>query len=167
MKKRIVTISIIFLMLQVLGWAQEVPPALFIKEGEQSQALTVTSVNVKTRIYGNLAETQMTLTFFNPSSRVLAGDLYFPLPEGATVSGYALDIQGSLVDGVVVEKDRARQVLEKIVRQGIDPGLVEWVKGNNFKTRVFPIPANGTRTVKVRYLADLVEQKQKRYYKKV
>jgi len=164
MKKQVVIFSIIFLMLQGLGWTQEVPPALFVKEGEQSKALAVTSVDVKTRIYGNLAETQMTLTFYNPASRAVAGDLYFPLPEGATVSGYALDIKGIMVDGVVVEKDRGRQVFEKIVRQGIDPGLVEWVKGNNFKTRVFPIPANGTRTVRVRYLADLVEKEQKRYY---
>ncbi|MBN1798154.1 MAG: DUF2135 domain-containing protein [Spirochaetales bacterium] len=164
MNKRIVAISIIFLMLQVLSWAQEVPPALFVKENEQSQALAVTSVTVQTRIYGNLAQTSMTLTFYNPASRAVAGDLYFPLPEGATVSGYALDIKGVLVDGVAVEKDRGRQVFEKIVRQGIDPGLVEWVKGNNFKTRIFPIPAHGTRTVRVSYLTDLVERQQKRYY---
>ena len=40
------------------------------------------------------------------------------------------------------------------VSQGIDPGLVEWTKGNNFKTRIFQIPAKGTRTV--RYAADLL-----------
>ena len=65
------------------------------------------------------------------------------LPEGSTISGYALDIQGKMIDGVAVEKDKGRQVFEKIVRQGIDPGLIEWTKGNNFKTRVFPIPAKG------------------------
>jgi Ca-activated chloride channel family protein len=157
-------ITVIVLLLQISGWAQEVPPALFVKEGEVSKALAVTSVEVKVRIFGSLAETQMTLTFFNPASRAVAGDLYFPLPEGATISGYALDIGGVLVDGVIVEKDRGRQVFEKIVRQGIDPGLVEWVKGNNFKTRVFPIPAQGTRTVMVRYLTDLLDRDEKNYY---
>jgi Ca-activated chloride channel family protein len=164
MSKRIILISILFLLFQLLAWAQDVPPALFVKEGEQSQALKVTSVSVDTRIYGSLAETTMTLSFYNPASREVAGDLYFPLPQGATISGYALDIGGVMVDGVVVEKDRGRQVFEEIVRQGIDPGLVEWVKGNNFKTRVFPIPAAGSRTVSIRYLCDLIEKEQKRYY---
>ena len=29
--------------------------------------------------------------------------------------------------------------------------------GNNFKTRVYPIPANGTRTIKVQYVSDVTE----------
>ena len=31
---------------------------------------------------------------------------------------------------MVVEKAKGRQVFESIVRQGIDPGLLEWTKGN-------------------------------------
>ena len=40
----------------------------------------------------------MTLMFFNPFGRALAGDLTFPLPPGSTVSGYALDVNGALVE---------------------------------------------------------------------
>jgi tetratricopeptide (TPR) repeat protein len=130
-------------------------------EGEgapRNEELRLSRINTEVRIHGWLAETRMTMTFANRTDRILAGDLYFPLPEGATVSGYALDINGVLVDGVVVEKDRGRQVFEKVVRQGTDPGLVEWVKGNNFKTRVFPIPARGSRTIMVRYLSGLVDK---------
>lgn len=141
--------------------AQEMrPPALLVHTGEKSEPLKLAKVKVEAQIRGSVAETRMTLTFYNPAARPLAGDLYFPLPEGATVSGYALDIRGVMVDGVVVEKDRGRQVFEKEVRKGIDPGLVEWVKGNNFKTRVFPIPAHGARTIMVRYLAELVQDRE-------
>ena len=139
-------------------FAQGVPPALMVKVKERSEPLTVSRVNVDVRTLGYLAQTTMTLTFSNPHPRQLAGDLYFPLPEGSTVSGYALDINGVMVDGVVVGKQKGRVVFEKVVRQGIDPGLVEWVKGNNFKTRVFPIPARGSRTVRVSYVADLVQK---------
>jgi len=141
--------------------AQEVPPALFVRadpaaqKGTGVQPLTLQKVAVEARIFGHLAETRLTMVFSNPHGRVLAGDLYFPLPEGATISGYALDINGVLVDGVVVEKAKGRQVFEKIVRQGVDPGLIEWTKGNNFKTRVFPIPAHGTRTIMVKYVSEL------------
>ena len=134
--------------------AQTAPPALVVKIAERSEPLTLTTVVTDVRIHGPIAETKTTLTFTNPHNRVLEGDLYFPLPQGSTVCGYSLDIKGVMVDGVAVEKIRARQVFESIVRQGIDPGLVEWTKGNNFKTRVFPIPARGTRTISVRYVTE-------------
>ena len=142
-----------------LAAAQQAPPALMVNLGEKSQPLPLAKVDTHVRVLGYLAETRTTMTFANPHGRALAGELYFPLPEGATVSGYALDIQGKLVDGVVVEKPKAREVFEKIVRQGVDPGLVEWVAGNNFRTRVFPIPAGGTRTVRVDHVTDLLHTK--------
>lgn len=131
-------------------------PALVVRVQERSQPLAITRVEAQARILGFLAETRLTITFHNPNPLVLAGDLDFPLPEGATVSGYALDVGGRLVDGVVVDKDQGRQIFEKEVRQGVDPGLVEMTQGNNFRTRVFPIPAQGTRTVMVRYLSRLM-----------
>jgi len=57
-----------------------------------------------------------------------------------------------MVDAAVVEKDQARIVFETEQRKGIDPGLVEWVGGNNFKTRIWPIPAKGSRTVRVDFV---------------
>ena len=134
--------------------AQQVPPALII-EGT-SQALAITRLETRVTIHGLLAETRTTMVFSNPNARQLAGDLYFPLPEGSTISGYALDVNGVLVDGVVVEKEKGREVFETEVRKGVDPGLIEWVKGNNFKTRVFPIPAHGTRTVMVKFISELI-----------
>jgi len=150
--------AVLFVAVCCTVWAQEVPPALFVQDENAKKAVPLGLARIRTdvRIYGHLAETRTTMTFANPHDRQLAGDLYFPLPEGATISGYALDIEGVMVDGVIVEKQKGRQVFEKIVRQGVDPGLVEWVKGNNFKTRVFPIPAHGSRTIMVKYVAELV-----------
>lgn len=102
-----------------------------------------------------LAETTQTMRFFNPNQRILEGNLTFPLPDNATVSGYALDVGGVMVDGVVVPKQEARRILEAEERKGIDPGLVEQVQGNVYRTRLYPIPARGTRTVKLTYVSDL------------
>ncbi len=146
---------VLVLVLAFSAAAQEAPPALMVKIEGKSQPLGISKVACESRIVGRVAETRMTLTFANPHKRALAGDLYFPLPEGATVSGYALDINGVMVDASVVEKDIGRMVFEEIVREGVDPGLVEWVGGNNFRTRVFPIPAGGTRTVRVDYVTEL------------
>ena len=136
-------------------FAQEKAPALVVKQGNKYEEMVLSKLDVDVRIHGFLAETTSTMTFNNPHNRVLEGDIYFPLPEGSTVNGYALDIEGRMVDGVAVEKERARVIFEKIVRQGIDPGLMEWTRGNNFKTRIFPIPAKGSRTIRVRYVSEI------------
>ena len=166
------TKPIFILLALLLGFhgvpaAQTLPPLLVVQGGGgiESTRLRVRSVKVEVRIFGSLAETRMTLVFHNPSSRQLAGDLYFPLPPGATISGYALDVGGVLRDAVVVEKDKGRQVFEKIVRQGLDPGLAEWTQGNTFKTRIFPIPPRGSRTVRIGYVSDLLQAKGEQRYR--
>ena len=130
-------------------------PRLVVREDGQPKAMVLDELAVDVAIVGYIAETRLTMTYRNPHSRVLEGELIFPLPEGATVSGYALDVDGHMVDGVVVEKAKAQRVFETVVRRGVDPGLVEWVKGNTFRTRVYPLPAKGKRTVMVRYLSEL------------
>ncbi len=141
-------------------------PALVVtEEGQKPLALGISTVKAEVRIVGYIAETRMTMVFTNPHKRNLAGDLFFPLPEGAVVSGYALDVNGMMVDGVIVGKEKGRQVFEKEVRKGVDPGLAEWVKGNNFRTRVFPIPPGGSRTVMVRYVSDVAVDKEGATYR--
>ena len=110
----------------------------------------VTDVEIEANVDGVLTETKVTMTLHNPNGRVLEGELNFPLPTGATVAGYALDINGKMVDGVIVEKEKARAVFDEVVRQGVDPGLAEQVGGNMFRTKVYPINANGDRRVSVR-----------------
>src|SRR5438105_4990861 len=139
-------------------------PLLMARDGDLTRPLTLAKADIHVLIDGYLAETTMTITFRNDASRVLEGQLVFPLPEGATVSGYGLDVNGQMVDGVAVEKLEARQIYEKEVHKGIDPGLMEHVSGNNFRTRIYPIPANGTRTVKVQYVTDLAQDGGKVVY---
>jgi Ca-activated chloride channel homolog len=136
-------------------FAQQQAPRLVTALDAKAEPVQLSKMDVAVKILGEIAETRTTMTFYNPHSRVLEGNLHFPLPEGATISGYALDVNGIMVDGVVVEKHEARRVFEREERKGVDPGLVEWLKGNNFQTRVYPIPARGSRTVMVRYVSEL------------
>ena len=141
-----------------------VPPRiLFVPEAERPVELK--RLEVRALVHGMLAETTTTLVFHNPNRRVLEGQLEFPLPPGATVSGYALDVGGQLVDGVVVPKEEARIAFEKEVRKGVDPGLVEHVRGDRFRTRIYPIPAGGTRTVQVRHITELAVREESAGYR--
>ncbi len=130
-------------------------PQLIAQQGKTETPLSITKADLRIVIDGYLAETTTTLTFSNPNDRVLEGELRFPLPEGATVSGFGLDVNGQLVDGVPVEKHQARITYETELRKGVDPGLMEHVAGNNYRTRIYPIPAHGTRTVRVQYVSEL------------
>lgn len=131
------------------------PPVILVPGEEGQVPVHVQSLDVDVTIVGFLAETTLTMTFHNPNERILEGELVFPLPENSTISGFGLDVGGELVDGVVVEQQRARVAFEAETRVRVDPGLAEWVQGSNFRTRIYPFPANGSRTIRVSYVSDM------------
>lgn len=69
-----------------------------------------------------------------------------------------------LVDGVVIEKEKARVVFEAEARKTVEKpqvSIAESVVGNIFKTRIFPLPKQGTRTIRVSYVEELsIDQKK-------
>lgn len=117
---------------------------------------------------GFFRRVETTIVFTNPNGRAFEGELEFPVPDGATVCGYQLEVNGSMVPGVVVPKEEARVAFENEKRQGVDPGIVEHVKGNVWKTRIYPLMPNTPRKAMVAYIvADEVTVKDtKKVYEK-
>ncbi|MDR3112761.1 MAG: hypothetical protein LBU09_00110, partial [Endomicrobium sp.] len=113
------------------------------------QPITLSDLKIDVEITGNLALTTYDMTFFNPNHTVMEGEFIMPLGENQSVSAIALDINGTLRDGVVVEKQKARQTFEAIVARGVDPGLVEKTAGNQFNTRIYPFNPSNTRRIKI------------------
>lgn len=122
------------------------------------------SLEIEVVVNGLFAQTTQTLRFHNPNGRVLEGELTLPLAEGAVVCGYALDVDGQLVDGVIVPKQEARRILEAEIRKGVDPGLMEQVQGNLYRTRLYPLPAGGTRTVRITTVSQLTTRDSEAAY---
>jgi tetratricopeptide (TPR) repeat protein len=60
-----------------------------------------------------------------------------------------------MVPGVVCEKEKARVAFENEVRKDVDPGLVEQVKGNLWRTRIFPLEPKQPRRAEVEFLRPL------------
>ena len=121
----------------------------------QAAPVTVRSADITTEVTGRLAVTTFDLVFANPNNRVLEGTFEFPLLDGQRVVRFALDIDGALREAVPVEKEKGRAVFEEIQRRRVDPGLLEQTAGNNYRARIFPIPANGTRRIVIAYQEDL------------
>ncbi|MFT3869265.1 MAG: VIT domain-containing protein [Nibricoccus sp.] len=118
--------------------------------------VVVESAVISTEVTGRIAVTTFDLVFKNPNARVLEGNFVFPLLDGQSVVRFALDINGSLREAMPVEKTQGRVVFEEIERRRVDPGLLEQTEGNNYRARVFPIPAHGTRRIVLAYQEDLV-----------
>ena len=131
------------------------PPTLNVTVRPEEKPMTVDSYKVDAQVNGLFATVSTTISFGNPNGRVLEGELEFPLPEGASVCGYALDVNGRLREGVVVKKDEARIAFEAEVKAGVDPGIVEHTKGNMWRTRIYPLPARGARTIRIDYVTPL------------
>lgn len=125
-------------------------PSIQIK-GEKNATVSLTKLEIDVEIMGNVAITTMQMVFHNNTSRILEGELTFPMPEGVTVSRYAIDINGKLREAVPVPKAKATEVFESIEHRQIDPSILERVEGNNFRTRIYPLPANGKRIVLIAY----------------
>ena len=130
------------------------PPTLTVARGAETP-VQLQSVRIEAEISGSRALTTVEMVFFNPNQRVLEGELQFPLLDGQQVTGFALDIDGVLREAVPVEKARGQQVFEDVIRARIDPALLQTTLGNNYKLRVYPLPAQGTRRVLIRYAETL------------
>lgn len=140
-------------------------PSLKIKDERRVDAAKLVDLKVAVSIFGNIAKTSMTMTFENTTNRDLEGELTFPMPEGVSVSGYALDINGKLRQAVPVDKNKGTEVFESIETRRVDPGLLEKVEGNNFRSRIYPLPSKGRRTIQISYSENLTpESDQALYY---
>ena len=130
------------------------PPGIRVvdlRSSEKPVAVEKTEVVVSENVF--FKRVKATFTFLNPNQRTMAGEFEFPIPSGAFVCGYALEVNGEMVPGVVCEKEKARVAFENEVRKGVDPGIVEQVKGNIWKTRIFPLNPNTPRKAEVEYIA--------------
>ncbi len=117
----------------------------------QNVPLTVGYHNVSVEIRDQIARTEIEESFVNHTGVQTEGTFYFPLPSDASIAGFGMWIDDVLVDADVVEKQRAREIYETILRERRDPALLEWSGGNLFKARVFPILPHREKRIKITY----------------
>jgi tetratricopeptide (TPR) repeat protein len=113
--------------------------------------LPVRELVVDIHVENGVARTTIDQTFYNPVPRQLEGVYGFPLPADAAISRLAMYVDGKLMEGGIVERQRGRDVYESIVYQRRDPALLEWMKGNDFRVRIFPLPPRQEKRVILSY----------------
>ncbi|QDT33419.1 VIT domain-containing protein [Thalassoglobus polymorphus] len=125
--------------------------SLIVEIDGRATPLTIGEHHVTIEIRDQIARTTIEETFVNHTDSRMEGQFHFPLPQDASISGFGMWIGGELIEADIVEKQRAREIYETILREKRDPGLLEWTGGNIFKARVFPIEPNSEKRVKIVY----------------
>lgn len=126
----------------------------------QIAPVSLDRVSVKAKQTGDYAETEVEHVFANDSDQVLEGTFRFPMPEGAMLTGLAMEIGEHLMEGELVEREKAQKIYQEIVDQMQDPALLEWEHGNVFKLRVFPIEPKKKKRVVLRFVSPLAETRE-------
>ncbi|MBI4567733.1 MAG: VWA domain-containing protein [Planctomycetes bacterium] len=126
-------------------------PPRHIPERARYFPLSVKSHKVTVDIKKHVAVTRVDQVFHNPNAMQLEGTYIFPLPLEASVDRFSMWMDGVEVHGEVLEREKARNIYENIVRKMQDPALLEYIGQGAFKCRVFPIPANGDKRVALEY----------------
>ncbi len=150
--KAIIIAGLLGILLQTSVWAQNVQLTV---DGKTNNGVKLQELKIDVAVYGNISRTTWQMVFYNTTQRVLEGTLLFPLKDGVSVSRYALDINGHMREAVPVDRGKGTVVFEAVERRRIDPGLLEKVEGNTFRTRIYPINPHSTRTVIIAYEEEL------------
>jgi len=113
--------------------------------------LEVTYHHVTVKIVGQVATTSVDQEFYNPNPSRLEGTYLFPIPKGAQIDRFKMDIGGKMVEAELLPADKARQIYEDIVRKAKDPALLEYADREVFKVRIFPIEPHSKKRITISY----------------
>ncbi len=110
------------------------------------------SQRVTARLSDGLARTTVRQTFLSPHRGAIEAVYVFPVPEGAALVDVAMEVGGKRLEGLVVERQKARRVYDQIVRGKRDPALVEQIGRSKFRLSVFPVLQNEPTVVEITWV---------------
>jgi len=113
--------------------------------------IEIRELKVTTQINEQAAKTTIEQIFYNPSAVALEGYFLFPVPQGAVISDFQMEVNGVMMPAELLDATKARQLYEDIVRQVLDPALLEFSENNVFKVRIFPLEAFKEKKIKISY----------------
>ena len=148
------TITFALTFMTVSAFAQP----LLVPKDRSVQALAMEYYRVEMEVDNGVANADVKMGFRNHTSRQLEATFIFPLPDGASIGEFRMEMNGKWVEGKVLEKNEAARIYNNIVRQMKDPGLLELVGKNLFQARVFPVPANGVQRIELSFATSLPQE---------
>ena len=121
------------------------------KQAGRYQQVPILHTDVEMRVTGMIVRARVRQSFRNPGEEWVEGIYVFPLPEQAAVDHMRMHIGQRVVEGVIKEKQEARQVYEQAKRQGKKAALTEQQRPNMFTNSVANIGPAETVVVEIEY----------------
>ena len=115
------------------------------------RSLPVKSIKIDTRISSQVATTHVEQVFRNDTDATLEGVYFFPIPEQASITEFAIWEGDRRLAGEVRSREEARRIYDEIVRRQRDPGLLEYAGRNLFQASIFPIPPHSDKKLELKY----------------
>ncbi|HYJ90839.1 MAG TPA: VIT and VWA domain-containing protein, partial [Pyrinomonadaceae bacterium] len=113
--------------------------------------LPVKSIQLDTKINGQVATTHVDQVFRNDTPYTLEGTYFFPIPENASITEFAIWENGKRLSGEVRSREEARRIYDEIVRKQRDPGLLEYAGKDLFQASIFPIPPSSDKRLELTF----------------
>lgn len=117
----------------------------------EANAFSVKYHHVDVFIDNQAATTKVDQMFHNETNIEEEGTYVFPLPKDAAIHKFSMFVGEKEQEGKILDREEARRLYESIVRQRRDPALLEYMDRNTFRARVYPIPANGDKRIRLEY----------------
>ena len=115
------------------------------------RSLPIRSIKLDTKIAAQVATTHVEQVFRNDTDATLEGTYFFPVPETASVSEFAIWDGNRRLVGEVRSREEARRIYDAIVRRQRDPGLLEYAGKNLFQASIFPILPHSDKKLELTY----------------
>ncbi len=151
MRRHIIPSAVLLFLIAGIAWADGfiiIPPD---PRGRAFTPLSIKYHHVTVDIDNQVATTKVDQVFINENNRELEGIYIFPIPEEASISDFAMYVDGERISAEVLERKKARKIYEDIVRRMRDPALLEYMDRGAFKASIYPIPARGEKRVQLEY----------------
>jgi Ca-activated chloride channel homolog len=110
-------------------------------------ALPLKAMDVRAKIAGLIATTELRQTFVNNLGEALEATYIFPLPDRAAVTRFVMEVAGRVVEGVIKERGQARQDYDRAIAQGQRAAITEEERSGVFTMRVGNIMPGEAATV--------------------
>jgi Ca-activated chloride channel family protein len=172
MKMRAGWAFVLLLALQMAAYADSGVLVPTNKQAPDPSILSLTEMQVDIRVDNGDARVWVRQVFINHTGSPQEGNYLFALPDGTTVSDFAVWDGPVRIPAVILERKRAKALYQELKSQAIDPGLLEQGertedearRNSVFSAHIVPIPAYGTKRLEIEYHEHIPVAARKSYF---
>jgi len=128
---------------------------LSVKQRETTTNLPLAGMDIDARVTGRVADVKIVQQFKNDFPEHLEATYIFPLSGSASVNSFTMKVDGRVVQGVIAERQQARQQYQQAIEDGKRAAIMEQERDDIFTVNVGNIPPGQSITIILEYTEKL------------